>query len=136
MFDKDLFNANKLEIEFVCKIIRPWIVKVEFGQDEERDIRLTDREWKVRTYEVKNCNKAEKSVCFEYKYKWKPSGIFISKADVIVYYFDNTFYWQDRWKLITQLMDVNKHKSVWWDNENSELYIVDKNIAKLLFNKL
>lgn len=136
MRDKDLFNANKIEIAFVCKLLRPWIVKVEFGQDDKRDVRLTDREWKQRTYEIKDCNRAEKNVCFEYEYKDKPSGIFTSIADYIVYYFDDTFYWQERWKLIIELMDVQKYKTFGWDNENSKLYVVDKEIAKLLFNKL
>lgn len=136
MFGKDLFNARKTEIEFVKRILKPWVKNVCFCDDSKRDVEIEYQDWSTKTFEIKDNNRAEKNIVFECEYKWKPSGIFQSKADYIVYYFDNTWYYQDRWKLINDLIEINKYKTCWWDNDNSIMWIVEKEIAKILFRKI
>ena len=132
MFDKDLFNWTKTEIEFVKRMLKPWIVKVEFGwKNPDRDVRLTDENWKSKTYEIKN-NSSDTHVAFEYAYRWQPSWVLNSKADFIVYYYQDKFHWQTRWKFLEQFMDLHKWKTSWWDNNQSDLYVMEKDVADLL----
>ena len=138
MFDIDLAKGNKTELEFIKRILKPWVSDIHMSPDKpfkDYDIKVDYTDWHSCTFEIKNCNRATKSVVFEYEYKWQPSWIFSSKSDYVVYFFDDTFWWQDRWKLITELIEVNKYSQVWWDNNDVKMYIVDKEIAKILFNK-
>lgn len=136
MFDKDLFDANITEIAFVKRLLKPWVIKVEFWQDWDWDIRITYRDWHSVTFEVKDNNRATHNIVVEYEYKWHPSWIFTSKADYIIYLFDNTWYRQKRTTLIENINKYVKRETKWWDKKNSSLYLIDKERAKHLFNEL
>lgn len=132
MFDKDLFEGTELEREFVKKMLKPWIVKVEFGyMNHDRDVRLTDKDWKAKTYEIKK-NSSDTHVAFEYMYNNKPSWVLNTKADYIVYYYQDKFHRQTRWKFLERFMDLHKWKTSWWDKEQSDLYVMEREVADML----
>lgn len=132
MFDKDLFEWTELEREFVKKMLRPWIAKVEFGyKSPDRDVRLTDEEWHTKTYEIKK-NSSDTHVAFEYMYDNKPSWVLNSKADYIVYYYKGKFHRQTRWKFLERFIDLHKWKTSWWDNNKAELYVMESAVADML----
>lgn len=132
MFDKDLFEGTELEREFVKKMLKPWIVKVEFGyMNPDRDVRLTDKDWKAKTYEIKK-NSSDTHVAFEYMYNNKPSWVLNTKADYIVYYYQDKFHRQTRWKFLERFMDLHKWKTSWWDKEQSDLYVMEREVADML----
>ena len=117
------------------------IEKVEFAPDiqfKDRDVKLTIW-WKEVLYEIKRDFKSQETwnIALEFKCNWKPSGIFASKADFIIYCLnENEFYWQSRWELLYRIADINKYKTFGWDWERAEMYIIDKQLLPLLFNKL
>lgn len=119
----------------------PQIEKVEFAPDmpfKDRDVKLTIN-WIERTYEVKRDYKSQETwnIALEIRCNNKPSGIFASKADYIIYCLnDNEFYWQNRWELLYRVADINKYKTLGWDWERAEMYIINKELLPLLFNKL
>lgn len=132
MFDKDLFEWTDLEREFVKKMLKPWIVKVEFGyMNPDRDVRLTDKDWKAKTYEIKK-NSSDTHVAFEYMYNNKPSWVLNTKADYIVYYYQDKFHRQTRWKFLERFIDSHKWKTSWWDKEQSDLYVMESAVADML----
>ena len=117
------------------------VEKVEFAPDiqfKDWDVKLTIN-WIERTYEIKGDFKSKETwnIALEIKCNWKPSGIFASKADFIIYCLnENEFYWQNRWELLYRIADINKYKTMWWDGERAEMYIISKELLPLLFNKL
>ena len=119
----------------------PQIEKVEFAPDmpfKDRDVKLTIN-WVERTYEVKRDYKSQETwnIALEIRCNNKPSGIFASKADYIIYCFDDwEFYRQKRWELLYRVADIHKYKTLWWDWERAEMYIINKELLPLLFNKL
>ena len=141
-FKKTLESWKKIEKAFVKKMLDTYdIEKVEFAPDiqfKDRDVKLTIN-WIERTYEVKRDYKSQETwnIALEIKCNWKPSGIFASKADFIIYCLnENEFYWQNRWELLYRIADINKYKTMWWDGERAEMYIISKELLPLLFNKL
>lgn len=141
-FKETLEWWKKIEKEFVKKMLDMYdIEKVEFAPDtqfKDRDVKLTIN-WIERTYEVKRDYKSKETwnIALEIKCNWKPSGIFASKADFIIYCLnENEFYWQSRWELLYRIADINKYKTMWWDGERAEMYIISKELLPLLFNKL
>ena len=134
---------KKIERIFAAKMLTryPQIDKVEFAPDipfKDRDVKLTiwDREI---TYEVKRDYKSQETwnIALEVRCNNEPSWILASKADYIVYCLsDDEFYYQKRWELLYRVIDIKKYKAVWWDGERSEMYIIDKELLPLLFNKL
>lgn len=142
MFKLDLARAGDVELAFVKEILKPWVVRIEMPSDEEqfkdRDIKVTYKDGKEVTFEVKGCPRANEygSIPFESECNGEPSGIYASKADYVVYYFDDTWYYQDRWKLLHDLVSINKYETFWWDGERAKMYVVDLEVAKLLFKKL
>lgn len=142
MFKIDLAKARQVEIEFVRKILKPWVLRVELNNDDEkhieRDVKVDYKDGTSKTFEIKDCPKAKEygSIPFESECNWKPSGVFASKADYIVYHFNDTRYRQERGKLLHELIWINKYETLGWDNEKSKMYVVDNKIAELIFNKL
>ena len=141
-FQKTLESWKKIEKAFVKKMLDMYDVeKVEFAPDiqfKDWDVKLTIN-WIERTYEVKRDYKSQETwnIALEIKCNWKPSGIFASKADFIIYCLnENEFYWQNRWELLYRIADINKYKTMWWDGERAEMYIISKELLSLLFNKL
>lgn len=134
---------KEVERKFVATMLAkyPQIEKVEFAPDmpfKDRDVKLTIN-WIERTYEVKRDYKSQETwnIALEIRCNNKPSGIFASKADYIIYCLnENEFYWQNRWELLYRVADINKYKTVWWDGERAEMYIIAKELLPLLFNKL
>ncbi len=142
-FAKTLESWKKIEREFAKIMIDRYsnIDKVEFAPDiqfKDWDVKITVG-WIERTYEIKRDFKSQETwnIALEIKCNWKPSGIFASKADFIIYCLnENEFYWQNRWELLYRIADINKYKTVWWDGERAEMYIIAKELLPLLFNKL
>ena len=141
-FQKTLESWKKIEKAFVKKMLDMYDVeKVEFAPDiqfKDWDVKLTIWGREI-TYEVKRDYKSQETwnIALEIKCNWKPSGIFASKADFIIYCLnENEFYWQNRWELLYRIADINKYKTMWWDGERAEMYIISKELLPLLFNKL
>lgn len=142
-FSKTLESWKKIEREFAKIMIDKYtdVEKVEFAPDtqfKDWDVKITVG-LTERTYEIKRDFKSQETwnIALEIKCNWKPSGIFASKADFIIYCLnENEFYWQNRWELLYRIADINKYKTVWWDGERAEMYIISKELLPLLFNKL
>lgn len=142
MFKIDLSKARQIELEFVRKILKPWVVRIEMPSDDTQfkdwDIKVTYKDGTEKTFEIKSDEKSKETwnVVFEWWYWDKTSGIYTSKADYIVYHFDDCFWWQERWQLLKDLWDCEKYSTWWWDWEKSKIYVVKKEIVMMLFNKL
>lgn len=141
MFKEDLVEGRNIEMEFAKRLIKPWVVSVEMAKNKcfrDWDIKVEYENKEPKTFEIKSDRMSGETgnIVFEYECNGKPSGIFSSKADYVVYYFDGNFYRQDRGKLVAELMDVMKRKVIWGDNENSKMYLINKEVAKVLFNKM
>lgn len=142
-FSKTLESWKKIEKEFAKIMIDRYtdIEKVEFAPDKQFkdwDVKITVG-WIERTYEIKRDFKSQETwnIALEIKCNWNPSGIFASKADFIIYCLnENEFYWQSRWELLYKIADISKYKTMWWDGERAEMYIIAKELLPLLFNKL
>ena len=142
-FSKTLESWKKIEKEFAKIMIDRYsnIEKVEFAPDKQFkdwDVKITVG-WIERTYEIKRDFKSQETwnIALEIKCNWKPSGIFASKADFIIYCLnENEFYWQNRWELLYRIADIAKYKTMWWDEERAEMYIIAKELLPFLFNKL
>lgn len=141
-FAKTLESWKKIEKEFVKVMMdKCEIQKIEYAPDKQfkdRDVKLTIN-WIERTYEIKRDFKSQETwnIALEIKCNWKPSGIYASKADYIIYCLnENEFYWQDRWELLYRIADINKYKTLGWDGDRAEMYIIKKELLPLLFNKL
>jgi len=117
------------------------VEKVEFAPDREfkdRDVKLTIN-WREVTYEVKRDYKSQETgnIALEVRCNNKPSGILASKADFIIFCLDeNEFYFQKRWELLYRLYTFNKRLTTWGDGDRSEMFLIDKTLLPLLFNKL
>lgn len=144
-FSKTLESWKKIEKSFVKKMLDMYDVeKVEFAPDtqfKDRDIKLTIN-WIERTYEVKRDYKSQETwnIALEIKCNWKPSGIFASKADYIIYCLsEDEFYFRNRWELLYDLCDIakwKKYKTLGWDGERAEMYIISKELLPILFRRL
>lgn len=134
---------KKTERSFVSKMLEicPDIEKIEFAPDrqfKDWDVKLAIN-WVEKTYEIKRDYKSQETwnIALEIKCNWKPSWIFASKADYIIYCLnDDEFYWRDRWELLYELCDIAKYKTLWWDWERAEMYIISKELLPILFRKL
>ena len=141
-FSKTLESWKKIEKAFVKKMLDMYdIEKVEFAPDiqfKDRDVKLTI--WgKEVSYEIKRDYKSQETwnIALEIKCNWKPSGIFASKADYIIYCLsEDEFYFRNRWELLYDLCDIAKYKTLGWDWERAEMYIISKELLPILFRKL
>ena len=138
-FKTTLEWGRKIERAFAKKMIEryPQIEKIEFAPDtqfKDWDVKLTIWGREI-TYEVKRDFKSQETgnIALEIKCNWKPSGIFASKADYIIYCLnDDEFYWRDRWELLYELCDIAKYKTLGWDWERAEMYIISKELLPIL----
>ena len=146
MFKECLDAGMKIERKFAERLLQfKSVKKIEFApnkQFKDRDIKATiERErWDEEVlFEVKRDYKSQETwnIALEIKCNWKPSGIFASKADYIIYCLnDDEFYWRDRGELLYELCDISKYKTLWWDWEMAEMYIISKELLPILFRKL
>lgn len=116
------------------------IVSLEFaqGKNPDRDIKTNEiPEWEV-TYEIKADTMAPDTGNFviEYRFKWKPSWIYKSKSDYIVYYVKWERRIQERWELILRLIDTEKRSTKWWDGYYSSLWVISCDKLPDLFDKI
>lgn len=143
MFNDDLKEWKKAEREFASRLMRWDVVDIQFSQWRFpwRDIKATFNKWGKlveKTYEVKEDRQAESTwnVWIEYMYKWKPSWIYTSSADIVVYKIWDKFYYSDRLKLIIELSKCLKSDVVWWDDDNSQMRLVRREVFNLLMTEL
>ena len=141
-FEKTLESWKKIEKAFAKIMIDKYDVeKVEFAPDiqfKDWDVKLTIWGREI-TYEVKRDFKSQETwnIALEIKCNWKPSGIFASKADFIIYCLsEDEFYFRDRGELLYELCDIHKYKTLGWDWERAEMYIISKELLPLLFHNL
>lgn len=143
-FESDLENWRRVEKELAQKLVCRDIMKLEYAPKasyKDWDLKITyEDNGKVceKTFEVKDdiISAQTWNVWFEYRCFGKPSWIYASKADYIVYHLNNRFYYQDRWELLYRLDKVEKTDVSWWDNNQSQMYIVSKKYLNNLFNEL
>lgn len=144
MFEEDLKEWRKIEKEFVRRLLLKWDVEnITFAPNKkftDYDVKIlfTDSKHTVKTFEVKYDKKSEetKNVWFEYRCHNKSSWIIKSVADVVVYYIDGKFYYQNREELLAKLLEINKFNTKWWDYNASDMVIVSKEHLNELFKEL
>lgn len=144
MFAEDLREWQQIEREFAKKLIDRKLNSLEFAPDKkftDRDIKIRfNKDWKEieRTFEIKYDRQVDKTwnVGIEYSFEWKPSGIYTSKSDYVVYKLWDRFYYADRLRLIIELSKVNKADVIWWDNDKSQMRLVNKDVFKLLTTEI
>lgn len=135
MFEKDLKEWKEVELEFARQLIDQKLRNLEFAPDKkftDWDIKTTvlNEVWEEveKTYEIKHDIVSDTSgnVWFEYYCNNKPSGIYASKADYIVYKLWDNFYCMNRAKLLIRLNHVARRVVKWWDNNLAYMYLVKK----------
>jgi hypothetical protein len=144
MFEEDLKRWKKTEQEFAKRLIDWGLNRLEFApnkQFKDWDVRIEFEKLGqnvIRTFEIKDDMISEKTwnIWFEVRCNSKPSWIYASKADYIVYRLWDKFYYQDRWELIYALNDIPHTQTLWWDGNRALLYIVDKKYLSDLFKEL
>lgn len=145
MFKEDLTKGKTIEKILASKLVmRDKVTHLAYApewQFKEWDIKVWYKQWDKefeKTFEVKDDIKSTETgnIWFEIRCYGKPSGIYASKADYIVYHIDNKFYYADRWNLLYKLNNVDKKYLSWWDYNKSELIIVNKKDLPTLFREL
>jgi len=143
MFSDDLKEWKKAEREFASRLMRWDVVDIQFSQWEFpwRDIKATFNicgKLVERTYEVKEDRQADTTwnVWIEYMYKWNPSWIYTSNADIVVYKIWDKFYYADRLRFIIELNKIVKQDVVWWDDDNVQMWLVKRDVFNLLMTEL
>ena len=144
MFSKDLEKWRMAERQFASRLLKWDVSKIEFAPDtqfKDWDLLVTfNKSWKQKTvsYEVKEDRQADTTwnVWIEYMYKWNPSWIYTSNADILVYKIWDKFYYADRLKFIIELSKIVKQDVVWWDDDNSQMWLVKRDVFNLLMTEL
>lgn len=140
-FTNDLAIGRKAEKEFAKVLLdTKQIISLEFAQGKFKDWDIKTNEipeWEV-TYEIKSDTMAEDTgnYVIEYMFKWKPSWIYTSKADYIVYYVKWEWWIAERGALILGLMNTEKRETKGWDGWNSSLRVISCDKLPDLFNKI
>lgn len=141
-FSKCLDKWKYLEKKFATMLIQKEldVLKLEFapnGVFKERDLKVTHDDWKETTYELKSDDKSLETwnICFEYCYNWEPSGVFVSKADCIVYQIWWDFYIKPRAELLADLALIEKRNIDGWDGNKSKMFLISREKFDLIFNK-
>lgn len=133
MFEEDLKEWRTVELEVAKRLIDSNTKHVEFAPDRkftDWDFKITNYQWEEKSYEVKHdiVSDTSNNVGFEFSCNRKPSGIYISKADCIIYKLGDKYYCTDRARLLVWLTSyVKKRIKPWGDNKSALLYIVEKN---------
>ena len=133
VFNEDLKEWQVIEREFaeLLKANNP-DSEIKMAPDKyfpDWDIIVSDN---VR-YEIKYDRKAMETgnIAIEVAYKGKPSGIFNSLADFVVYKIGDEFRIKGR---LTLIRAVDNYKTdMGWDNDNSELILMSVEKAKEIF---
>lgn len=134
---------KETERAFASKLIQKCkdIEEIRFApnqQFKDWDIKVKWN-WKEKTYEIKRDFKSQETnnLALEVRCNNKPSGLYASKADYIVFCLsEGEFYFQNRWELLYRLDYMWKKLVKWWDGNRSEMYLVSKEELPLLFNKI
>ena len=134
---------KEIERAFVSKMLQRCkdIEHIDFAPDKQFkdwDVRLIWN-WKEKTYEIKRDYKSQETwnIAIEVRCNDKPSGLFASKADYIVFCLDEwEFYYQNRWELLHKLLNSQIRMVKGGDWNRSEMYLVSKEELPLLFNKI
>jgi hypothetical protein len=128
--EQDLKEWQDIENKFadILRQRNPWctIVQPE-GYFKDYDLKLIKQDAEEITFEIKydRMSADTGNVAIEISYNWKPSGIFSSTSDYIVYYITGDFRCIRRQTLIQKL---EWSKTIrWWDNSLSELILIKKN---------
>ena len=104
----------------------PDMISIEFSKwrCKDYDIKMTTKNKEI-TYEIKSDRRSEETgrCCIEYMCNDKPSWIFASKADYIVYYCNKKRWIQDRGTLLWRLMEIDLDKKTGWDYWRSKLFL-------------
>ena len=143
MFKEDLKEWKAVEREFASKIMKWDVSKIEFSEWKFKD-------WDVKatfhrlgqdvekTFEIKHDKKADETgnVWIEYMCNGEPSGIYTSTADYIVYKLGDKFYYADRVKFIIELSKTLKSDVIGGDNDKSQMWLVKKDVFRLLTTEL
>ena len=136
-FEKDLKKWNETEREFERLLVeKETVMALEFapkGRFKDWDIKARiNKNWKesMVTFEIKDDMKSSETgnVWFEYRCYGKPSWIYSTKADYIVYRIDGRFYIAERWELLTKLNFIDKSNVSWWDFNWAQMFIVSKKL--------
>ena len=143
MFEKDLTEWKQIEKEFATRLLKWDVTDIMFSQWKfpEWDVKACfnkNGQQERKTFEVKYDKKSDETgnVWFEYMCNWHPSGIFKSQADYIVYKVWWEFYYCDRLKLLIELSKCLKQDVYGGDRDMSQMFLVKKEVFKLLFNKI
>lgn len=143
MFKDDLKSWKKIEREFASRLMKRDVSKIEFSEWKfpDRDVKATfHRQGQTydKTFEIKSDFKAEQTgnVWIEYMYKWKPSWIYTSTSDYIVYKIWDKFYYADRVRFIIELSKCLKADVYGWDDDNSQMWLVKREVFNLLTTEL
>lgn len=139
-FAKDLSDWVRAQIEFAKVLLdTEKVISLEFAQWRfpDWDIKILTPDWE-KTYEVKSDRQAQDTgnYVIEYSYKWKPSWIFTSKADYIVYYVKWERRIAERGALILWLINAEKRTTKWWDWWASSLWVLKCETLPDLFSKI
>jgi len=141
MFSEDLIEWKKAEREFASKLVLTWrVYSMELPQGK-----FSDYDLKVKTnlgestYEVKvdGIYPTTKKIWFEFECSGKPSWVFVSKADYIVYKLWDEFYYTERPRLLN-LLAASKDKEFvqWGDNGTAKLWIIPEEEFYTIARKL
>ena len=143
MFEKDLREWKQIEREFATRLMKWDVADIMFSQWRFPDwdikacfIKNWEEDWK--TFEIKHDKKSDETgnVWFEYMCNWKPSWIYKSKADYIVYKVWERFYYAERLRLLIELSKCLKQDVIGWDNNMSQMFLVKKEVFNLLFQEI
>ena len=131
MFKEDLKEWRDVELEFARELIDQKLKNLELAPDRkftDRDLKITTNDDREISYEIKHdiVSETTGNVWFEFYCNKEPSGIYASKADVIVYKLWDKFYPMNRAKLLIRLNSVKRAVKRWWDNNASYMYVVSK----------
>lgn len=131
MFAEDLKEWRNVELEYARELIDQKLKNLELAPDKkftDRDLKITTNDDREISYEIKHDIVSETSwnIWFEFFCNKSPSGVYASKADVIVYKLWDKFYPMNRAKLLIWLNWVKKSVKKWWDNNASYMYVVSK----------
>lgn len=139
-FASSLIVWEKAQKEFAKILLdKEKIISLEFAQGKfsDWDIKICTTEWE-KTYEIKSDTMAQDTwnYVIESRFKWKPSWIFNSKSDYIVYCVKWERWIQERWELILRLMNAEKRETKWGDWWQSTLWILKCETLPILFDKV
>lgn len=139
MFSEDLKIGKKAEREFAKLLLDRWVSSVTFAPEwrfKDWDI-LTVKDGIEESYEVKAdfTSASTGNVWFEYFFNNECSGVYVSKADYIVYQIDGKFYCVPRPSLLVRLEFVNKENKIWWDWKMARMFVVPKSDFFTFVNK-